>query len=61
MKAVEEKIENSKKTGFLSLKGCNITSIPPAVFALQDLTTLIVSFNKISNIPNEISILIDFC
>ena len=60
MKAVEEKIENSKKTGFLSLKGCNITPIPPAVFALQDLTTLIVSFNKISIIPNEISIFIDF-
>jgi hypothetical protein len=53
---LEEKIENSKKTGFLSLKNTNVITLNPGIFACLELQTLIISFNKITLIPNEISI-----
>jgi len=51
---LDEKIEKAKKSNVLSLKKSNLTTIPPAVFNLTNLTTLIISFNKLQNIPDEI-------
>lgn len=54
--AIEEKIEKSKKTFFLSLRRSNIKTLNPSIFSLEMLQTLIISFNDIEIIPSEISI-----
>lgn len=49
-----DRIKRAEKSGFLSLKDYGLSEIPPEVFALSDLKTLIISNNPVQAIPKEI-------
>ena len=48
------RIKRAEKTGFLSLKEFGLKEIPPQVFTILSLHTLILSQNPIQSIPAEI-------
>lgn len=53
------RIKRAEKSGFLTLKGFNLTSIPPEVFTIKGLKTLILSNNPLTEISPEIGKLQD--
>ena len=53
-KNLEKKIERAKKSGFLSLKGFELSEIPAEVLELVDLRTLVLSDNPLGRVPEEI-------
>jgi len=53
-KNLEKKIERAKKSGFLSLKGFELSDIPAEVLDLLDLRTLVLSDNPLGRVPEEI-------
>merc|ERR1712032_1553769 len=53
-KKLEKKIERAKKSGFLSLKGFELSDIPAEVLDLLDLRTLVLSDNPLGRVPEEI-------
>jgi Leucine-rich repeat (LRR) protein len=52
-----DRIKRAEKSGFLSLKDYGLEEIPPEVFALTGLKTLILSNNPLKTISKEISAL----
>lgn len=52
-----DRIKRAEKSGFLSLKDYGLNEIPPEVFGLANLKTLILSNNPIQTIPKEIGAL----
>lgn len=52
-----DRIKRAEKSGFLSLKEYGLTEIPPEVFTLTGLKTLILSNNPLQSIPKEIEAL----
>merc|ERR1712032_66170 len=53
-KNLEKKIERAKKSGFLSLKGFELSDIPAEVLDLLDLRTLVLSDNPLGRVPEQI-------
>lgn len=53
------RIKRAEKSGFLTLKGFNLTSIPAEVFTIKGLKTLILSNNPLTEISPEIGKLQD--
>jgi len=52
---LQSRIKRAQKTGFLSLKDWGLTTIPPEIFDIPNLHTLILSDNQIETIPPQIS------
>ena len=52
-----DRIKRAEKSGFLSLKDYGLSEIPPEVWELTGLKTLILSNNPLQKIPKEIAAL----
>mmetsp|Transcript_49134 Transcript_49134/g.59550 ORF Transcript_49134/g.59550 Transcript_49134/m.59550 type:complete len:316 (+) Transcript_49134:68-1015(+) len=56
-KVVQQKLENAKKTGVLSLREHNLVDVPDLVFDISNLRTLDVSQNKLQNLSARVTAL----
>jgi Leucine-rich repeat (LRR) protein len=52
---IEEMIEKAKTSNSLFIKRIKLESLPPAIFDLTNLKTLVINGVKIKSIPSKIS------
>ncbi len=56
-KAIQSRLKRAEKSGFLSLKDFDLKEVPPEVFKIAGLKTLILSNNPLQSLPGEIGAL----